>query len=107
MAQRGSMDGPSCRRRLFAQGESDQGEQGEGDQGEQGDQGDNLHNELREQLRLASQAAARRWNFDFQQERPLEGPWQWEAVGPPPPPDAAPTPPAPAPPAAAEDTPGP
>ncbi|XP_047121180.1 uncharacterized protein LOC124804862 isoform X3 [Schistocerca piceifrons] len=26
-------------------------------------------------------AATRRWNFDFVNERPLEGQWQWEKVG--------------------------
>ncbi|XP_062899759.1 cyclin-dependent kinase inhibitor 1-like [Mobula hypostoma] len=39
-----------------------------------------LQSELETELRIGLQAAARRWAFDFEAERPLPGDMQWEAV---------------------------
>lgn len=35
---------------------------------------------LSNELTSALEAAKERWNFDFEREVPLEGPWQWERV---------------------------
>lgn len=44
---------------------------------------DNTNNEIIERLRQETVEASRKWNFDFINERPLEGNWVWERVAPP------------------------
>lgn len=44
---------------------------------------DNANNEIIERLRQETVEASRKWNFDFINERPLEGNWVWERVAPP------------------------
>lgn len=44
---------------------------------------DNTNNEIVERLRRETMEASRKWNFDFVNERPLEGNWVWERVAPP------------------------
>lgn len=66
----------NVRRRLFSQEES-----GVAPTVEQPGAADNIHNRLLEHLLSADRKeAARRWNFDFEQEKPLEGRWEWEPV---------------------------
>jgi hypothetical protein len=40
-------------------------------------------NSIEGELRMDLEAATLRWNFDFENEVPLEGRWQWEQVEPP------------------------
>lgn len=44
---------------------------------------DNTSNEIIERLRQEAMEASEKWNFDFINERPLEGNWVWERVAPP------------------------
>lgn len=37
-------------------------------------------NVLQEEMRRDLQTAKQRWNFDFENEVPLEGQWEWEPV---------------------------
>jgi hypothetical protein len=43
---------------------------------------------IEEEVRRDLEAATLRWNFDFENEVPLEGRWQWEQVEPSEPPRA-------------------
>jgi hypothetical protein len=42
--------------------------------------GDGHVNILQEEMRSDMEVAIQRWNFDFENEVPLEGRWQWEKV---------------------------
>lgn len=44
---------------------------------------DNTNNEIIERLQRETREASKKWNFDFVNERPLEGNWVWERVTPP------------------------
>jgi hypothetical protein len=67
---------PACRRLNFDDVQSN-GAIGnsEGSAGT-GNENPNIQEEMRSQL----ETAKRRWNFDFENEVPLEGRWQWEKV---------------------------
>lgn len=43
---------------------------------------DNTNNEIIERLQRETREASKKWNFDFVNERPLEGNWVWERVTP-------------------------
>jgi hypothetical protein len=58
-----------CRRLVFDEKANGDDAAGPGDT-------DNLEEEMRRDL----QAAIDRWNFDFQNDVPLEGQWEWEPV---------------------------
>lgn len=43
---------------------------------------DNIQNLLVEELRHSRDSSKIKWNFDFEQEMPLEGNWEWERIEP-------------------------
>lgn len=43
---------------------------------------ENTENFLKKELDILSDLSNKKWNFDFSKEKPLDGPWQWESVGP-------------------------
>jgi hypothetical protein len=63
-----------CRRLFFDEEESGEDTAGPGDT--DGHYIDNLEEEMRRDL----QEAIQRWNFDFKNDVPLEGQWEWEPM---------------------------
>jgi hypothetical protein len=61
---------PVCRRLLFNEEISDDDAHSDGQ----------FINSLQEQRQIDLQAATAKWNFDFQNDVPLEGDWKWEPV---------------------------
>ncbi|XP_012282474.1 uncharacterized protein DDB_G0283697 isoform X2 [Orussus abietinus] len=59
----------NVRRRLFADDEGGQ----DGGPGEE----DNLKNQLNEEIKRHRDEAKKRWNFDFEKEKPLPGRFEW------------------------------
>ncbi|KYB27934.1 Cyclin-dependent kinase inhibitor 1-like Protein [Tribolium castaneum] len=53
----------------------------------QSEENENVHPDLIDLLEESRQRAAEKWNFDFVNEVPLEGDWEWERVPPTPPTD--------------------
>ena len=51
-----------------------------GDEEEHEDPTSQQRNVLEEEMRRHLQNAREKWNFDFENEVPLEGQWQWEPV---------------------------
>lgn len=49
-------------------------------QDEETSQRDNDINSVNELLLQSNEEAKRKWNFDFENEVPLEGDWQWEKI---------------------------
>jgi len=65
---------PVCRRLVFD--EESNGDDGAGPGDIDGHYIDSIEEEMRRDL----QAAIEKWNFDFKNDVPLEGQWEWEPV---------------------------